>query len=76
MDLDARVVVEDMVARRADGTEVRTTVTCWLPNLGDPLPTHDDRVTVRGAAYIVVEHAEGRTLGGALDHVRLRCREE
>jgi hypothetical protein len=76
VDLEARVVQEDMVGRMANGTEVRTTLTCWLPNHEAPLPAHDDRLVIREKDYLVVERAEGRRLDGALDHVRLRCREE
>lgn len=71
----ARIVREDAVARMADGSEVKTSLTMWVP-ASQTLPDSDWLVTYSDTNYTVVERKEGRKLDGTLDHVRYRCREE
>jgi len=75
----ARVVREEKVARLADGSEIATMATLWEDALGSQsvIPVEEWRLTLSdGLIGIVVERMEGRTLGGVLDHVRLRLRRE
>jgi hypothetical protein len=75
--IQGRVVRGDEVVRLANGSEIKTFVTIWIPGTEDPLPTTDDRIVLEsGLAGIVVERTEGKTLSGVLDHVRIKAREE
>jgi hypothetical protein len=75
--VDGRVVREDTVVRMPSGAEVRSAVTAWIDGEEPKQPTTDDRVTfASGFVGIVIEVYEGRTLGGVLDHVRIKVREQ
>jgi hypothetical protein len=71
----ARVVLEDETAFQADGTEVKTQLTMWIPE-GETWPEQGDRLTWQSVKYIVVERKERASLVTGTDHVRVRAREE
>jgi hypothetical protein len=76
----ARVVREDRLTKRADGSEIRTQYTIWIDAGESPLPLWRDRLAFEtlgeGRTAVVEIHEEKKTLRGAVDHVRLLCREE
>ena len=76
----ARIVREDQVVKAPDGTEVRTQYTGWVDASQGPLPLWRDRLTFTtlGESHtaIVEFHKELRDLRGAVDHVKILCREE
>lgn len=76
--VDGRVIRGDDIARLPSGEEIKTIATIWIDAAQSPLPVPDARLTCEdGLVGIVVERMDGRSLqGGALDHVRVRIREE
>lgn len=76
----ARVVREDQVQKRADGTEVRTQYSVWVDAGELVVPIWHDRLTFdtlgERRTAIVEFHDERKTLKGVIDHVKLLCREE
>lgn len=83
-NVDGRVVREDRVTQRADGSVVHTQYTVFVDGGESYLPTWHDRLTFETRvgldtdyhSAIVEIHSEGRTLSGVVDHVELLCREE
>lgn len=79
-DINARVVSEDRVVKRPDGTEVLTTFTVHVDAGQDYMPLHHDRLTVSHLGdqrtVIVESRSERKRLNGRLVHVLLLCREE
>ena len=81
VEIDARVVEEEDVARNADGVEVRTTLTVFVDPDQSVIPAEQDRLTwpAGGAdTFIVVARSRPRRIlgDGAVDHAMLKCREE
>lgn len=76
--ISARAVWSDVVIKAVNGSDVQTSLTLWVDGGEAMLPTTDARVTMEtGWVGIVVEKVEGRGLQtGALDHVRVRLREQ
>lgn len=76
--ISARAVWSDVVVKGASGSDVQTQLTLWIDAAEALLPTSDSRVTMEtGWVGIVVEKVEGRGLqSNAVDHVRVRLREE
>lgn len=74
-EIEARVVREDAVVVGSDGTDVKTSLTLWVPGDQNPLPGDQDRITYESEAFIVIDRKEAKTLAGVVDHVRVRCRE-
>lgn len=78
--IDARVVRDDRVVKRGDGTEVRTQYTIHVDAGQDYLPLHHDRLTVdtldESRTVVVESRRERKRLNGVIDHVALFCREE
>lgn len=79
----ARTKLEDAVAVGgaqaavgAPGVEVATTLTVWVGPSETATPTHQDRLTVGGSTYIVMNRKVVKTRKGAVHHTRLQCREE
>lgn len=75
VSVSARVVLSDERTVDADGTEVRTQLTLWIP-AGETWPQDGDRITWDSRTYIVVERKERSSLVTGTDHVRVRAREE
>lgn len=76
--IKARVVRESVVVLLGDGSQVKSVATLWI-DAGQPvLPKEQDQLALTGGTVLVVviERMERVTLGGVLDHVRLRCRAE
>jgi len=76
VDISAYVVREDKLAVSADGSEIRTSLTIWVPAGEDVLPAEGDRITYGTGTYIGREYKEVSRLNGDVSHVRLRCSEE
>lgn len=80
--IQARVIRSDAKdvnsnIRMGSGYELRTVQTLWIDAEQVPLPVADDRLTFAdGTKGIVAERFEGKRLGGQLDHVRIKTREE
>lgn len=60
----------------ADGSDVRITLTIWVPGDESPLPSERDRITRSGSTYIVEFERVGQDFRGNTDHVRVECRDE
>lgn len=72
-----RVVRKNEEIRLPTGESVKVAVTAWFAGSASPLPVLNDQLTFAdGLVGIVVERHDNRTLQDALDHVRVRCREE
>jgi len=77
VNVQARTVREDMMVKLGNGSEVRTSATLWFEASTSPMPGEQDRLTLLdGLKGIVVEVMVGKALGGKIDHVRLKIREE
>jgi len=73
----ARVVREEKVSRRGDGSEIVTIATLWEDAAQSVLPLEEWRLTLTGGLIgIVVERDERRDISGNLDHVYMRIRRE
>lgn len=62
-----------------DGSEVHVPLTLYIPGDEANVPSEQDRVTVSGSTYIVMERTPIRGLRAARsapDHYRLRCSDE
>lgn len=62
-----------------DGTEVHAPLTLYVPGDESNVPSEQDRLTVSGSTYIVMERTPIRGLRAARgepDHFRLRCSDE
>lgn len=71
-----RVVRTSEFMKRADGSDVVVTLKAWVPGDAAQVPAERDRVTHDGDAFVVEAVKDGRSLAGALDHVKLMCRDE
>ena len=75
-----RVVREDRLTKRGDGSEIRTQYTVWIDAGEALMPLWRDRLTFstlgEDRTAIVEIHEERKTLRGAVEHVRVLCREE
>jgi len=76
VDISAYVAREDKLAVSADGSEVRTSLTIWVPAGEDVLPDEGDRITRGTENFIGREYREIKRLNGDVSHIRLRCSEE
>jgi len=76
VDVSAFVVEEDKLAVSADGSEIRTSLTIWVPADEDVLPAEGDRITYGTDTYIGREYKRIKRLNGELQFIRLRCQEE
>lgn len=76
VNIDGVAVREDEVIVGPDGSNERTTLTVYVDGGEDVLPEVDDRLTVSSTKYLVRERKTILTFKNAVDHVRLRCREE
>lgn len=76
VSFEARARIEDDVELRIEGEDVRVALTLWVPGDESDVPQRLDRVTRDGSTYIVMTEKPVANLKNALDHTRLRCRDE
>lgn len=74
--VNARVVKQDKLTVKGDGSEIMTQLTVWVDpeENDDVIPEEQDRVTHAGETYIVAEFKEVKMADASVGHVRARCR--
>ena len=78
VEIEGRVVRVDEFVTNPDGSVTRTPLMVWVDG-DEVLPDEEDRLTTRSKIFIVKERVEVRRFRSpalALDHVKLKCREE
>lgn len=75
-NIQARTKKESDVARAADGSDVLTTMTVWVPGGTTPVPTEQSRLTIDGQTFIVVNTEEIKRINDELVYTKLMCRDE
>lgn len=75
-NIEARATRTNEMVVAPDGSDVRVTLTLWVPGDETPLPTERDRLTHDGETFIVLSTKEGTRLDGTLDHLKVQARDE
>jgi hypothetical protein len=76
VDIEARVLRQDKFVTLANGSQLRTQLTVWVPPDAIVIPGERDRLEWDDELFIVVLFKEVKNRDAAVTHYRLRCRRE
>lgn len=76
VDIEARLVREDKMTMKADGSYVQTNLTAWVPADETVLPDTRYRLTYSSETFIVEHKKDVKNRNAVLVHRRIRCRKE
>lgn len=76
VDVDVRIVRQHKMTVAADGSQVRTVLTIWIPSEATTFAGEQDRIQWDSEAFIVVAMKDVKDRNAQRVHRRVRCRQE
>jgi hypothetical protein len=72
VDIDVRIIRQDRVVMRPDGTTMQLELTVWVPADAAVLPNEHDRLTYNNETFFVLQVKDVKDRASQLVHRRLR----